>query len=134
MHSFSNSFTRPAVEYVTFPKLKPINATESIAAKLSELQETPKVEFFKITTVDNVEMDGWMVKPTNFDPSKKYPLVFYVYSEPARATVTDTYGVGRNYSYNGNMADDGTYFYTYKAEGFDGTIVEGHGFMQLISQ
>jgi gliding motility-associated-like protein len=35
---------------------------------------------------------------------------------------------------SGNMADDGTYFYTYKAEGFDGTIVEGHGFMQLISQ
>ena len=30
------------------------------------------------STVDNVEMDGWMVKPTNFDPSKKYPLVFYV--------------------------------------------------------
>jgi len=107
MHSFSNSYTRPAAEYVTFPKLKPINDSESILGRINELQETPKVEFFKVTTVDNVEMDGWMVKPTNFDPSKKYPLVFYVYSEPARATVTDTYGVGRNYNYNGNMADDG---------------------------
>ena len=107
MHSFSNSFTRPAVEYVTFPKLKPINATESIAAKLSELQETPKVEFFKITTVDNVEMDGWMVKPTNFDPSKKYPVVFYVYTEPAGTTVTDSYGAGMNRNYDGDMANDG---------------------------
>ncbi|HEY5689672.1 MAG TPA: S9 family peptidase [Yeosuana sp.] len=107
LHYFSNSYTRPAAEYVTFPQLKPVNATESIIAKLNGLEETPHVEFFKVTTVDNVEMDGWMVKPTNFDPSKKYPLVFYVYSEPARATVTDTYGVERNYNYNGNMADDG---------------------------
>ena len=107
MHSFSNSYTRPAVEFATFPKLKPINTSESITAKLSELQETPKVEFFKVTTVDNVEMDGWMVKPTNFDPSKKYPVVFYVYTEPAATTVTDSYGAGMNRNYDGDMADDG---------------------------
>jgi dipeptidyl-peptidase-4 len=107
MHSFSNSYTRPAVEFVTFPKLKPINTSESIIAKLSELQETPKVEFFKVTTVDNVEMDGWMVKPTNFDPSKKYPVVFYVYTEPAATTVNDSYGAGMNRNYDGDMASDG---------------------------
>jgi len=107
MHSFSNSYTRPAVEFVTFPKLKPINTSESITAKLSELQETPKVEFFKVTTVDNVEMDGWMVKPTNFDPSKKYPVVFYVYTEPAATTVNDSYGAGMNRNYDGDMANDG---------------------------
>jgi len=107
MHSFSNSYTRPAVEFVTFPKLKPINTSESITAKLSELQETPKVEFFKVTTVDNVEMDGWMVKPTNFDPSKKYPVVFYVYTEPAATTVNDSYGAGMNRNYDGDMASDG---------------------------
>ena len=107
MHSFSNSYTRPAVEFVTFPKLKPINTSESIIAKLSELQETPKVEFFKVSTVDNVEMDGWMVKPTNFDPSKKYPVVFYVYTEPAATTVNDSYGAGMNRNYDGDMANDG---------------------------
>jgi dipeptidyl-peptidase-4 len=47
------------------------------------------------------------VKPTNFDPAKKYPVVFLVYSEPAGATVTDSYGTGRNGEYIGNMADDG---------------------------
>ncbi len=107
LHSFSNSYTRPAAEYVSFPKLKPINSEESIVAKMSELKETPKVEFFKVTTVDNVEMDGWMVKPTNFDPSKKYPVVFYVYTEPAATTVTDSYGAGMNRNYDGNMANDG---------------------------
>jgi dipeptidyl aminopeptidase/acylaminoacyl peptidase len=41
---------------------------------------------FEITTADGVEMDGWMAKPADFDPGKKYPVVFYVYSEPASAT------------------------------------------------
>ena len=61
-----------------------------------KLEEKPTTEFFTITTADNVEMDGWMVKPTNFDPNKKYPVVFYVYSEPARATVKDSYNTSRN--------------------------------------
>lgn len=66
-----------------------------------------KVEFFKIKTVDGVEMDGWMVKPVPFDPSKKYPVVFYVYGEPAAQTVLDEYGVGNNNLYTGDMAADG---------------------------
>jgi dipeptidyl-peptidase-4 len=64
-------------------------------------------EFFTITTTDNVEMDGWLTKPTNFDPKKKYPLVFYVYTEPASTTVNDKYGSNNNFLYKGNMADDG---------------------------
>jgi dipeptidyl-peptidase-4 len=107
IHSFSNNYTRPAREFIRFSNHRPINATESIAAKLKDLQETPKVEFFKVTTVDGVEMDGWMVKPTKFDASKKYPVVFYVYTEPAATTVNDSYGAGRNWNYIGNMADDG---------------------------
>jgi dipeptidyl-peptidase-4 len=47
------------------------------------------LEKFKIKTVDNVEMDGIMAKPVNFDPSKKYPVYFYVYGEPAEATAVD---------------------------------------------
>ncbi len=67
----------------------------------------PTVEFFKITTADGVEMDGWMVKPTDFDPAKRYPVVFYVYGEPAAQTVVDRYGIGSNRLYQGSMADDG---------------------------
>jgi dipeptidyl-peptidase-4 len=65
------------------------------------------VEFFKVKTVDGTEMDGWMVKPKNFDPSKKYPVLFYVYSEPAGATVQDQYGFGYNNMYVGDMREDG---------------------------
>lgn len=72
-----------------------------------KLEEKPTTEFFTIKTADNVEMDGWMVKPTNFDAKKKYPLVFFVYSGPAGTTVNDTYNSSRNKHYKGNMADDG---------------------------
>ncbi len=105
-HRFSNHFTKNAKEFIKVDSHKALTEKESIINRLKELEEKPKAEFFKITTEDNVEMDGWMVKPTNFDPSKKYPVVFYVYTEPAGTTVTDTYNVGGSI-YNGNMADDG---------------------------
>ncbi len=106
-HSFSNSFTKPAAELISFANQKPINEAYSIEANLDKLVEAKKVEFIKVTTADGVEMDGWMVKPPNFDATKKYPVVFYVYSEPGSTTVTDEYGAGNNRNYIGNMADDG---------------------------
>jgi len=107
IHTFSNNFTKPGRELISFTTQKPLKKAESIEANLASMLETSKVEFFKVKTSEGVEMDGWMVKPTNFDPSKKYPVVFYVYSEPANATVKDVYGVGRNRNYVGSMADDG---------------------------
>jgi dipeptidyl-peptidase 4 len=106
-HSFSNSFTRPAQEFITVANHKPLNEKESILGRLDSLKVKPVAEFFKIRTIDSIEMDGWMVKPVNFDPAKKYPVVFYVYSEPASATVKDSYGIGRNFLYMGDMAKDG---------------------------
>ena len=106
-HSFSNHFTPYSKEFISVEKHQALSAEESILNNLKKLEEKPTMEFFNITTADNVEMDGWMVKPTNFDPNKKYPVVFYVYSEPAGTTVKDSYNVSRNSPYNGNMAEDG---------------------------
>lgn len=106
-HSFSNHFTKPATELITIPGHQALNEKKSIIAMLDSLQDEPTTEFFTIKTKDRLEMDGWMVKPKNFDPKKKYPVVFYVYTEPAGATVIDEYGVGDNQLYGGNMAEDG---------------------------
>ena len=54
------------------------------------------VSFFTVTTDDGVNLDGWMAKPVDFDSTKKYPIVFYVYGEPAATTVNDVFGVGQN--------------------------------------
>jgi dipeptidyl-peptidase-4 len=106
-HTFSNNFTKPSFELITVANQKPLVEKEGIVARLDSLQVKPTTEFFRIKTKDNVEMDGWMVKPDNFDPKKKYPVVFYVYTEPASTTVTDVYGAGRNGLYAGDMAEDG---------------------------
>ncbi|MFI5136363.1 MAG: S9 family peptidase [Sphingobacteriales bacterium] len=103
LHTFSNIYTSYQAEVISLPDHKHISGK---VIKLN-LAAKNKPEFFKVKTVDGVEMDGWMVKPTNFDPAKKYPVVFYVYSEPAGATVADAYGASRNGEYLGNMADDG---------------------------
>lgn len=44
---------------------------------------------FKVTTADNVTMDGILALPAHFDSTKKYPVLFYVYGEPASATAKD---------------------------------------------
>jgi dipeptidyl-peptidase-4 len=67
---------------------------------------------FKVKTEEGVEMDGWMVKPTNFDPAKKYPVVFFVYTEPAGQNAKDQFGAGSNRMYKGNMAADGYIYIT----------------------
>ncbi len=107
LHTFSNHYTPRMEEFITVANHKALSEDESIINKAKELEKETTTEFFMIKTADSVEMDGWMVKPTDFDPNKKYPVVFFVYSEPAATTVNDTYHVGRNRYYNGNMADDG---------------------------
>lgn len=106
-HNFSNHYTKKASEFISVTNQKALNEGESIESRLKILEEKATTEFFTIKTADGIEMDGWMVKPTNFDPKKKYPVVFYVYSEPAMTTVNDRYNVSRNSWYKGNMADDG---------------------------
>jgi dipeptidyl-peptidase 4 len=106
-HTFSNTYTRPVREMISLPKHTPLNEKESIAAKQQRAEVDKTTEFFQITTEEGVQMDGWMVKPTNFDASKKYPVVFFVYTEPAGANVKDSYGSSYNFLYQGDMREDG---------------------------
>jgi dipeptidyl-peptidase 4 len=107
-HQFSNARTSPLTEWISFPKHVSIDPANSIAQSASKINASnTNIEFFKIKTDEGVEVDAWMVKPTNFDASKKYPIVFMVYGEPAGSTVRDTWGTGRNRLYAGSMADDG---------------------------
>lgn len=53
-----------------------------------------KKEFFQFTTSEGVQLNGWMVKPRDFDASKKYPVVMYQYSGPSSQEVTDSWNLG----------------------------------------
>jgi len=60
----------------------------ALRANAAPLLKRP-VEFLKLDIGDGVVLDGWMLKPPHFDPGKKYPLLVYVYGEPADTTVRD---------------------------------------------
>jgi dipeptidyl-peptidase 4 len=110
LHTYSNANTEEMQDWLSVATHKSLAKGVESQSKLSQFARTQakkKVEFFKIRTADGVEMDGWMVKPPEFDSTKKYPVVFYVYGEPAAQTVEDRYGNGFNFLYAGDMAADG---------------------------
>jgi dipeptidyl-peptidase 4 len=106
LHTFSNNSTPPVTEWITLPDNKVINAAKSITTNAKPNKEND-VEYLQITTEDNVTLDAWINKPKNFDASKKYPVVMYVYGEPAASTVEDNYGGHTNFLYNGDIRGDG---------------------------
>jgi dipeptidyl-peptidase-4 len=105
LHNFSSAASFPVSDVVSLPAHQRLSGGE--VPEQAKQVKLPKTEFFQVKTADGVTLDGWMVKPTNFDPAKKYPIVFMVYGEPASQTVTDRFGVSSNRLYQGSMADDG---------------------------
>ncbi len=117
-HSFSNYFTRPMQAIVSLPEHKFINKDQNMITKYNpQIKEEHPLEFFEITTIDNVTMEGWIVKPKNLDPEKKYPVLFYFYSEPAGQTGVNRYGAGRNCLYDGDLGEDGYVYVTFDGRG-----------------
>ena len=55
-----------------------------------------KKELFTFTTSEGVELNGWMVKPADFDSSKKYPVIMYQYGGPGNQQVLNQWGIGMN--------------------------------------
>lgn len=113
MHDFSNYYTRPVSEWISLPSHAGLNGSSDVnnAITAADRKNVP-LEFFKIKTAENVEMDAWMLKPMNFDSTKKYPVVFQVYTEPAGALVKDEFGAGFNYLYQGSMLREGYIYIT----------------------
>jgi dipeptidyl-peptidase-4 len=117
-HSFSNYFTRPMQAIVSLPNHKFINENQNMVNKYApEKKKDHPLEFFEITTVDGVTMEGWIVKPKNLDKTKKYPILFYFYSEPAGQTGVNRYGAGNNGLYDGNLGEDGYVYVTFDGRG-----------------
>ncbi|GGC65507.1 peptidase S9 [Pedobacter quisquiliarum] len=107
-HTYQSASIQPLTEWMHMASGNPFNMDGSITNQLGRQKPVGnKTTFFKIKTEDGIELDGWMKKPENFNENKKYPVLFYVYGEPASQTVTDTYGVDYNRLYQGDLAKDG---------------------------
>ncbi len=91
VHTSSAIDRPPVVDLVRLPSHEVVRVLEdnkALAAAVAPFT-TPAAEFFQVDIGEGVKLDGWMFKPRNLDPSKKYPLLMYVYGEPAGVEVTD---------------------------------------------
>ncbi|MGZ8845849.1 MAG: S9 family peptidase [Pyrinomonadaceae bacterium] len=96
-HTYSNISSPPRVELVRLLEQKPVRplaANASTIARVSELN-VKRPEFLHVDIGEGVTLDGWMIKPPDFDATKRYPVLIYVYGEPAGQTVVDRWSSNR---------------------------------------
>jgi len=96
-HTYSRIDTPPAMDVVdlaTHRSLRMVSDPSALTARLAPMLARP-TEFFTVGIGEGVTLDGWMLKPTEFDATKKYPVIVFVYGEPANQTVVDRWGGGR---------------------------------------
>jgi len=90
LHTYESATQPPVISLVEVKSHKVLLTMEdnqAIKEKYAALGLSPK-EFFRVD-IGEVTLDAWMIKPTNFDRRQKYPVIFYVYGEPAGSTVQD---------------------------------------------
>lgn len=97
IHTMSAWSTPPVTDLVRLPThdvVRTLVDNRVLKSKIAGLQKGA-VEFGQVDVGGGVKLDSWVMKPANFDSTKKYPVLFYVYGEPASQTVTDAYGGSR---------------------------------------
>jgi dipeptidyl-peptidase-4 len=97
IHAWSSADVPPRTELVTLPDHKVVRAlveNQALARKAAPLLRQP-TEFTQVTIDGGVTIDTMVVKPADFDASRKYPTLVYVYSEPADTMVDDQWATVR---------------------------------------
>ncbi len=96
IHSHS-SFSKPTSKYLVnisstensvHEKKHTLMTNDKLNAKLAKI-DLAQTEFFQVKAQDGLVLDGYITRPANFDASKKYPIIFYVYGEAWGQTVQD---------------------------------------------
>jgi len=108
IHTYSRFDTPPVTDLIRLPDHQSVRMLEDNAKLRSNSKDliTGSTEFFRSDIGEGVSLDGWLIKPKDFDPAKKYPILIYVYGEPAGQTVVDGWDAW-NGSFNRTMAQAG---------------------------
>ena len=94
-HKVSRFNHPPVTELVSLPDHRVVRTLESndeLRAKLQPLLSREQTDFFEVPVGAGIRLSGYMIKPANFDPARKYPVLVNVYGEPAANTVKDAWG------------------------------------------
>jgi len=86
-------------------QVRVVEDNKALKSKISEFRVT-NAEFFKFKTSENVELNGWMTKPTGFKENRRYPVLMFVYGGPGSQKVVDAYTSG-NYWWFEMLAQQG---------------------------
>jgi len=100
--------TKPGVTRLVNNKgesLKTLVDNATLEQRLSKL-DIKAPEFFSFTTTEDIDLNGWMIKPTSFDPAKKYPVLMFVYGGPRSQEVLNEWG-SFNYLWYQMLAQQG---------------------------
>jgi dipeptidyl-peptidase-4 len=91
IHTVSRFDTPPTTDLVRLPSHQVVRSLVDNAALRAAMDTliTRPTEFFKVQVGEGVTLDGWMIRPRNFDSTRTYPLLMHVYGEPAGQTVLD---------------------------------------------
>jgi len=107
-HTFSRFDQPPVIDLVSLPEHTRIRILEDNATLRANAAGVtdPPVEFVQVRIGDGAIIDGYLLRPKNFDPAKKYPVIVHVYGEPAGALVVDQW-TGPSALFHRALAEEG---------------------------
>ena len=107
-HTSSSIDTPPISELVSLPDHRTVRILADNAALRGALGKLTlgSTEFFRVEGGEGIQFDGWRILPPGFDPTKRYPVLTYIYGEPAGQTVLDQWG-GTGYLWHQLLAQRG---------------------------
>ena len=131
IHTFSNSETPPATDLVDLRAghavLRTLSDNAAVRGRVAGLRRSAR-EFFQVDIGDGVRLNAYMTKPPDFDPSRRYPVLFNVYGGPGSQTVLDTWG-GINALWHTMLAQRG---YVVMSVDNRGTGARGRSFERIV--
>jgi dipeptidyl-peptidase-4 len=106
---FSHNFNYYVHEFSSVTEADKLTVRSSNGSKIRDLQDNPALtatlqsahlnnkEFFSFSTSENIQLNGWMLKPSGFDPKIKYPVVMIQYSGPGSQLALNEWNIGWEY-------------------------------------
>ena len=108
IHVYSTFDSPEVTDLVRLPQhtsARVLAPNQALRETIRALERKP-TEFFQVDIGNGILLDGWSIKPPDFDPTKAYPLFIYIYGEPAGQTVLDRWG-GKTYLWHLMLAQQG---------------------------
>lgn len=95
-YSTADNPVRVSLNAASGTELKVLEDNQALKDRLAGFA-LGKKEFFTFQTVDGTELNAYIIKPADFDPNKKYPVLMYVYGGPGSQNVLNSWGSTRDF-------------------------------------